>query len=154
MKSIAKTIITVLALAVPLSAAKIENTSLKELCSVDYPARTQAGDMKGTLSVCALESALGRDASLYIVSSFEKEYPSGIDHILEHSIGPIIEKRGEEIAILYTSGTNSTCVAIYTIESGTAEFVKVEVIAWYDEGVYRKSEDFEKYESLLNKRDA
>lgn len=156
MKTSVTAIIAILALAIPFTAKAIksESASLKELCRVDYPARTQAGRMKGTLSVCVLESDLGRDTSLYIVSSFEKEYPLGVDHILESSIAPIIEKRENEIVILYTSGVNTTCVAIYTIESGVAEFERIEIIAWNDSGIYRKSEDFEKYESLLRKRRA
>ena len=74
------------------------------------------------------------------------------NRILKLSTAPVIEKRGNEIVILYTSGVNTICVATYSIESGIPEFLGIETIAWNDSGVYRKSESFEKYEDLLNKR--
>jgi len=141
-----------LILAIPYFSKASGSVSFKELCSVDYPALTQAGSMKGTLSVCVLESDLGRDTSLYVISSFKREYALGVDRILKLSIAPVIEKRGKEIVLLYTAGVNTTCVATYSIESGIPEFSGIETIAWNDSGVYRKSESFEKYEDLLNKR--
>jgi hypothetical protein len=125
---------------------------LSEVCHVEFPAQTQAGEMKSSLAICRLESERGPDDALYVVMTYEREYPPGIDRILKLAHSPIIEQRTNEIVILYTSGVNTTCVAKYSLVSGVAQYKSTETIAWNDSGTYRTSADFNQYTNLLSKR--
>jgi hypothetical protein len=125
---------------------------LSEVCHVEFPARTQAGEMKSSLAICRLESERGSDDSLYVVITYDRENPPSIDRILKGAHSPIIERRGNEIILLYTQGVNTTCVTKYSIDSGVAEYKVTETIAWNDSGTYRTSQDFNQYTNLLSKR--
>jgi len=125
---------------------------LSEVCHVEFPARTQAGEMKSSLAICRLESERGPDMALYVVITYDREYPPSIDRILKGAHSPIIERRGNEIVILYSSGANTTCVTKYSLDSGAAEHKTTETIAWNDSGTYRTSADFNQYTNLLSKR--
>lgn len=127
--------------------------TLKEICRVPFPAITQAGPMRGTLSICRLESAHDSDTSLCVVSTYEREYGPRILRLLEMAHSPIIEKKDDRISILYTSGANTTCVTEFSISSGVPKFISTETIAWNDSGVYRKSTNFARYSHLLEERD-
>jgi hypothetical protein len=112
----------------------------------------QAGEMKCWLALCRLESERGSEEALYVVMTYEREYPPSIDRILRGAHSPIIERRKNEIVILYTSGVNTTSVTKYLLGSGAAEYKSTEVIAWNDGGTYRTSADFNQYTNLLSKR--
>jgi hypothetical protein len=127
---------------------------LSEVCHVEYPARTQVGLMNSRLVICKLESARGADDALYVVTTWDREKPPGIDRILKGAHSPIIEPRGNEIIVLYTQGANTTCVEKYSIDSGWAEYKSTETIAWNDSGIYRTSADFNQYTNLLSIRES
>jgi hypothetical protein len=127
---------------------------LSEACHVVYPARTQAGEMNSSLAICRFESKRGAADALYVVVTWDREYPPGIDRVLKGAHSPIIERRGNEITILYTQGVNTTCVTKYSIDSGVAEYKSTETIAWNDSGVYRTSANFNQYTNLLSTRES
>lgn len=127
---------------------------LSEVCHVEYPAKTQAGEMGSSLAICRLESKRGADDALYVVVTWDREYPPSIDRVLKGAHSPIIERRGNDIIILYTQGVNTTCVAKYSIDSGVAEYKSAETIAWNDSGVYKTSADFDQYTNLLTLRES
>lgn len=135
-----------------VAETSIKDVVLREIDHVSFPANTQMGEMVGTLSVCHLMSQFGPDTSLYIATAYEKEFPASIDHIIVNAHSPIMERKGNNVFILYTSGVNTTCVTTYSVESGAAVFRSTETIAWNDGGYYRKSDNFPKYENLLIKR--
>jgi hypothetical protein len=138
-----------------LSGQELANYGhLSEACHVEYPARTQAGEMNSSLAICRLESKRGPDDALYVVTTWDREYPPSIDRILKGAHSPIIERRGNEIILLYTQGVNTTCVTKYSIDSGAAEYKSTETIAWNDSGVYRTSADFNQYKDLLSLRES
>lgn len=122
---------------------------LKELCRVSFPANTQAGPMKGTLSVCRLDS----DTSLCVVAAYEREYGARILRLLELAHSPIMEMTGDRISILYTTGVNTTSVTEFSIAGGGLNFISTETIAWNDSGVWRKSVNFARFSHLYNERE-
>ena len=63
------------------------------------------------------------------------------------------EKKDDEIVILYAAGVNTTCIARFSILSGYPKLIDEDAIAWNDQGTYRKSESFERYSHLIQKRD-
>jgi hypothetical protein len=121
---------------------------------VEYPAKTQAGEMDSLLAICRLESKRGADDALYVVVTFDREYPPSIDRVLKGAHSPVIERRGSDIIILYTQGVNTTCVTKYSIDSGVAEYKSTETIAWNDSGVYMTSAAFNQYTNLLAIRES
>lgn len=127
---------------------------LSAICHVEYPARTQVGEMSASLAVCRLESERGSDeTALYVVETYGRMYPPRIDRILPGACCPVIGRRGNAIVILYTSGMNTTCVTKYSVHSGELKCESTRAIAWNDRGTYRKSADFDEYADLLAKRD-
>src|SRR5579859_7863015 len=114
---------------------------LSEACHVEFPAKTQSGEMGSSLAICRLESKHGADDALYVVITFDREYPPSIDRILKGAHSPIIERRGNDVIILYTQGVNTTCVAKYSIDSGAAEYKSTETIRWNDSGNCKTSAD-------------
>jgi hypothetical protein len=108
--------------------------------------------MPSSLAICKMESKLGSDQALYVVMTFDREYPPRIDRILKGAHSPVVERRGNQIIVLYTTGANTTCVTKYSLDSGVAVYKSTETIAWNDGGVYRTSADFSQYTNLLSKR--
>jgi hypothetical protein len=127
---------------------------LSEACHVEYPARTQEGQMRSWLAICRLESKHGTDDALYVVVTWEREYPPRIDWVLNGAHSPVVERRGNEIIILYTQGVNTTCITKYSMDSGVAEYKSSEAIAWNDGGVYRTGAGFNQYTNLLALRES
>jgi len=123
------------------------------LCAVGFDARTQRGTIPATLSVCRLESEFGSGPSLYVVETFKSEFPPHIVLILDICHSPVMERKGERITVLYTSGANSTCVSEFSISIGMAEHLSTETIAWNDRGRYRTSRSFARYADLLKTRE-
>lgn len=68
---------------------------------------------------------------------------------LEHGHSPYAERKGNHVLLLFTAGTNTTCVAKIGIEEGIPRHLSTETIAWNDSGVYRTSDSFSKYKHLL-----
>jgi hypothetical protein len=130
----------------------LKNLYFSEICGVNFTEDTQMGKIKGRLSVCHLMSDVSPDTKLYFLISHGEEYPSSVDKIIEHSHSPEILKKNEKIDILYTSGANTTCVTTYSLKSGNPEFVSTKTIAWNDDGVFKKSEDFSEYSELWKSR--
>jgi hypothetical protein len=105
--------------------------------------------MTSSLAICRLESKRGVDDALYVVITCDQEYPPSIDRVIKGAHSPIIERRGNEIIVLYTQGVNTTCVTKYSIDSGVVKYKSTETIAWNDGGVYRTSAGFNQYTNLL-----
>jgi hypothetical protein len=155
MQRIYNLVFVLLSQCVSLSAGELANYGhLSEVCHVEYPVRTQAGEMNSRLAICRLESTRGADDALYVVITCDREYPPGIDRVLKGAHSPIIELRGNEIIALYTQGVNTTCVTKYSIGAGVAEYKSTETIAWNDGGVYRTGTDFNQYTNLLSLRES
>jgi hypothetical protein len=64
-----------------------------------------------------------------------------------------MEMKDKTITILYTSGVNTTCVAVFSISNGVPEYRSTETIAWNEGGKYRTSSTFARYAHLVEKRD-
>lgn len=130
----------------------LERAQLKPLAQVDYPARTQEGAMSGTFSVCALESDRGCGPALCVVFSFEKQYPLELDRLIKNGLAPAVERRGDEIVIVYSSGANSTRVMSYSIHTGVPVFQGDELIAWNADGSAHTSARFAAFAALDRRR--
>lgn len=130
----------------------IKNLSFSEICGVDFMMETQMGKIDARFSVCRLMSDFGPDTKLYFLMRYDKEWPSFVDKMIEHSHSPVIRKIDDTIYFLYTNGANSTCVTSYTLKSGKPVFVSTKTIAWNDGGYFKKSEDFNEYSELLKSR--
>ena len=131
----------------------IDFGSFSEKCGVTFDGLTQMGKMEIRLSVCELTSERGWDSSLFVIITYEKEFSPHVIKLLEGAHAPIIEKKDDEIVILYAAGVNTTCIARFSILSGYPKLIDEDAIAWNDQGTYRKSESFERYSHLIQKRD-
>lgn len=125
---------------------------LSEICSEDFMASTQMGEVEASLSVCHLQSTMGPDTSLYVVVYYAREFSTYVERILPNACSPVMGRDGDEVFILYTSGVNTTCATIYSIKSGVVRFRSTETIAWNDGGIFRRGKSFHRYESILWKR--
>lgn len=131
---------------------KLDFGSFSEKCGVTFDGLTQIGKMEIRLSICELASERGWDSSLFVIITYEKEFSPHVVKLLEGAHAPIIERKDDEIVILYAAGVNTTCIARFSIVSGYPEFIDNEAIVWNDQGTCRKSESFEKYFHLMQKR--
>ena len=102
-----------------LLAANNEFGEMVAICRVSFVAKTQAGEMSCSVAVCSLDSDRGSDPSLYVVTAYEREYPPRVVRILEGAHSPVMEKNGDRVSVLFTSGVNTTCVAEFSLAKAT-----------------------------------
>lgn len=146
-------LVALLCLLFPLQlGAEAQFGAMVPVCTVSFIAKTQAGEMLCHVAVCRMESKVGSSSSLYVMTAYDREYSPRIEKILELSHSPIIEKWGERIVILYTSGVNTTLVAEFSVEKGLLEYLSEEAISWNDQGTHRTSPSFARYSELLRRR--
>lgn len=127
---------------------------LEEVCQIQFPVKTDKQQEEVIISVYRKKFQDEVENALYVAITYDKDSSAKFDLKLFDAHSPVIEKQGNKVVVLYTSGVNTTCVAIYSMKNGKAEFKYKETIAWNDGGRYRQSKCFPKYESLLKKRNA